>query len=92
MQKAVNQKIPAVLEIIENSKDVKCINDEIVFDLKEYLINAEVPFARSIIENTELKNYVKLPENLDQKIQEISDIPLCPDYKVNLFSLSKVLT
>jgi hypothetical protein len=92
MQKAVYEKIPAVLDIIEHSDEVKCINDEIVFDLKEYLLNAEVPFARSIIENTDLKEYVKLPENLDKKIEELSNIPLCPDYKVNLFSLLKVLT
>jgi hypothetical protein len=90
MEKIIYEKVPATLEMIKDMDNVKCINDEIVFDLKEYLTNAEIPFALSVIRDTPLKNYTKLPDDIDEVTQKLANIPLCKKYN-NLFEIPKIV-
>ena len=90
MERIIYEKMPATLHMIEEMYEVKCINDEIVFDLKEYLTNAEVPFALNIVRNTPLKNYTHLPDNVDERLKQLADIPLCNEYS-NLFQIPKLI-
>jgi hypothetical protein len=90
LERIIYEKMPVTLRMIEEMDNVKCINDEIVFDLKEYLTNAEVPFALDVIRKTPLKDYTHLPDNIDKRLKQLADIPLCQEYS-NLFQIPKLI-
>jgi hypothetical protein len=77
IKKIVNTRVEALKEMAANVDNVDCIHDEMMFDLKEYLIQAEVPFAISVVKDTPLKDSIKLPDNLYERIDQMRKIPLC---------------
>jgi|SRR5580704_14039740 hypothetical protein len=91
VQKVANSRYEELCQLIHEVDSVKCVDDEITYDLKQYLIEAEVPYVVDLINNTSLKENVRLPPNLLQRMQQVKNIPLCDKYTPIVTQLPKIL-
>lgn len=89
-QKFSYSRIDALRDVVSNPDEIDCIHDELTYDLKEYLVNGEVPYVANLISQSDLRNHVSLPDNLQNRIDQLKSIPLCRNHKQVLPTIARI--
>jgi len=79
IENAKDYAAPRVIEIkkiIDNPP--KCINDQDVYQAIQYFSKVEGPWAKRLLQDTFVKEYVTIPVGTAEFMENLSRIPLCP--------------